>query len=236
MRKIPTQPRAKARVETILDAAETILIKQGVSALSMERIAETADVSIGSLYQYFQGRDEIFQQLSKRYYEELDTLLRPYFTNIEKVTDFIADIEQTIRICWDFTLTNIGYRTLFFEVAAWEVMREVDWRDTRLNAERIANAVHPLMPNLAFDDLLALGMIIGDAAASAARMATRFPELKDAIFAQFIQLVTNHLFALMRVNTERELKTSRAKVRVSGATQPDADAHADTFRTLADAP
>lgn len=44
---------------TMLDAAESILIEKGLDRLSMEDVAEKAEVSKGSLYQYFQNKNDL---------------------------------------------------------------------------------------------------------------------------------------------------------------------------------
>lgn len=222
MRKIPVQSRAKVRVETILDAAETLILNNNISNITMERIAEVAKVSIGSLYQYFESRDEVWRQLGLRYYLQLTDLISPYLVSVQTISDFIADIQATIRICWDYTLNNPGYRALFFDVGAWEVMREVDWQDTQVNAQRIAEIIRSLLPNLVHDELFAFGMIIGDSAASTARMASRFPDMRDRLFTQFIDIVTNQLFVMIQRNAEVELERSRRKIyetvpRMAGA-------------------
>lgn len=50
-------------VEAILDAAARILEEGGVAALSTNVIAQKAGVSVGSLYQYFPGKDSILAEL-----------------------------------------------------------------------------------------------------------------------------------------------------------------------------
>lgn len=219
MRKVPTQLRSKARVEAMLDAAEAMIIESGVSSLTMEGIAEKAGVSIGSLYQYFHSREEIFQQLGRRYYAELETLVEPYLSSMTRVTDFIVRIEQSIRICWEFTSDNAGYQALFFDVIAWEAVREVDWQDTEEHARRMAGALQPLLPNIEYEDLFAFCMILGDSAASSARLASRFPEMRERIFAQFIQLVTDHCLALSRTDAEAEVRLRTAQMLSTGGQQ-----------------
>ena len=44
---------------TMLDAAESILLEKGLDHLSMEDVAEKAEVSKGSLYQYFQNKNDL---------------------------------------------------------------------------------------------------------------------------------------------------------------------------------
>jgi AcrR family transcriptional regulator len=62
-RKQPTQDRAAHTRQRILDAAAHIFGEYGYSAGTTNRIAECAEVSIGSLYQYFPNKDAILHAL-----------------------------------------------------------------------------------------------------------------------------------------------------------------------------
>ena len=66
MRKQPRQQRAAATVNAILEAAARILVDTGYATASTNRIAERAGVSIGSLYEYFPGKEAIFAELRRR--------------------------------------------------------------------------------------------------------------------------------------------------------------------------
>ena len=66
-RKLPTQGRAKVTVDAILQAATHILDKEGLEKANTNHIAEVAGVSVGSLYQYFPGKDAILSSIIERY-------------------------------------------------------------------------------------------------------------------------------------------------------------------------
>ncbi|MBX9445441.1 TetR/AcrR family transcriptional regulator [Dickeya chrysanthemi] len=65
-RKIPQQSRAEQTVATILEAAARILETQGLQGLNTNLVALRAGVSIGSLYQYFPGKDALIVALIQR--------------------------------------------------------------------------------------------------------------------------------------------------------------------------
>lgn len=71
MRKKPTQARAAATIDAIIEATSQILQREGEDAVTTGRIAERAGVSIGSLYQYFANRDAILIALNTRQREEI---------------------------------------------------------------------------------------------------------------------------------------------------------------------
>jgi AcrR family transcriptional regulator len=53
-------------VERILDAATRVLTASGYAEMSTNRVAEQAEVSVGSLYRYFADKNQIFDQLRER--------------------------------------------------------------------------------------------------------------------------------------------------------------------------
>ena len=66
-RRKPTQERAKATVDAMLEAAVKLLKRGGASSITTNRIAEIAGVSIGSVYQYFPNKNALFVALHERH-------------------------------------------------------------------------------------------------------------------------------------------------------------------------
>ncbi|WP_232715852.1 TetR/AcrR family transcriptional regulator [Gordonia metallireducens] len=66
MRKRPRQQRSSFTVEVILEATTQLLGAEGAS-LTTNGIAETAGVSVGSIYQYFGDKQAIFDELAARH-------------------------------------------------------------------------------------------------------------------------------------------------------------------------
>jgi AcrR family transcriptional regulator len=91
-RKSPRQERSRATVEAILQAATDILIRQGASRLTTNRIAERAGVNIASLYQYFPGKHAIIAELRRRHGAEARAAVRRVL--IERRG---GDLEATVR-------------------------------------------------------------------------------------------------------------------------------------------
>jgi AcrR family transcriptional regulator len=75
-RRQPTQNRAQETVNAILDAVIRLLKRDGASAITTNSIAETAGVSIGSVYQYFLNKQAIFIALHERHINQVDRVLQ----------------------------------------------------------------------------------------------------------------------------------------------------------------
>jgi AcrR family transcriptional regulator len=74
-RRQPKQRRARLTVDAVLEAAVKVLKREGFNALTTNRIAEVAGVSIGSVYQYFPDKGAIFSALHRRHIEEIDRII-----------------------------------------------------------------------------------------------------------------------------------------------------------------
>jgi AcrR family transcriptional regulator len=71
VRRAPRQERSRQTVEAVLEAVPRVLKRHGARAVTTNRIAEVAGVSIGSLYQYFPDKQAIFQALHERHVEDV---------------------------------------------------------------------------------------------------------------------------------------------------------------------
>ncbi len=70
-RRTPRQSRARQTVEDVLAAVPLVLKRYGAHAVTTNRIAEVAGVSIGSLYQYFPDKQSVFCALHERHTAEV---------------------------------------------------------------------------------------------------------------------------------------------------------------------
>jgi AcrR family transcriptional regulator len=79
VRKMPRQARAKETVEVILTAAARILTSEGFEALTTNRVAAVAGVSVGSLYQYFPNKEALVRALCERHTQGVRDRIRACF-------------------------------------------------------------------------------------------------------------------------------------------------------------
>lgn len=78
-RKSPRQTRSKETVEVLLTAAARILTTEGFEALTTNRVAAVAGVSVGSLYQYFPNKEALVRALSERHTHGVRDRIRARF-------------------------------------------------------------------------------------------------------------------------------------------------------------
>ncbi len=70
-RKTPLQSRSRATCDAVLEAAARILESEGRQAFTTNHVAELAGISVGSLYQYFPGKEAIVAVLVRQLRQEM---------------------------------------------------------------------------------------------------------------------------------------------------------------------
>ena len=109
MRKKPQQQRAKLIVDHILQAAQICIVEQGLMQITTPKIAEKAGVSVGSLYQYFENKEEIIQELLRRKSENLGLALKQMVVTQEQLS-----IQEIIPLSIQFGFDVMRAESGFF--------------------------------------------------------------------------------------------------------------------------
>ncbi|NHB59360.1 TetR/AcrR family transcriptional regulator [Acinetobacter shaoyimingii] len=112
MRKQPQQQRAKQIVEHILEATQICIAQYGLLQVTTPKISEKSGVSVGSIYQYFENKDQIVLELLRRKSESLGLA----FKNITMNQDGISLkelIPMSIQFGFDVMQDDNGF---FIEV------------------------------------------------------------------------------------------------------------------------
>ena len=160
-RKAPAQDRSRATVDVILEAAARILVKGGYAAFTTNRVAETAGVSVGSLYQYFPNKQSLLGELMRRHVEELERGMAAITADAAK-----RPLAETVRALIEDNVRAHLVNPALHQVLSEEVPRlgPLDWRIAfgRRAAERVRTALETRRSELAIGDLdLAVYLITG---------------------------------------------------------------------------
>lgn len=99
MARKPQQDRSIATVEAIIQAGIIVLAKEGGKGFSTRKIADTAGVSVGSIYEYFEDKNEIHAAIIDRLTKQLAGAIRPHIAEIVQLSlrDAIHKILTLVR-------------------------------------------------------------------------------------------------------------------------------------------
>lgn len=111
----PIRRRARGlqRMASILDAAETVLAKVGYDEATTHQIADAAEISPGSLYQFFANKEAVAQALIARYIEALKLVYSTIFSLEAAAFPFSEWLDQIVDALIAFHLAHPAFHTLF---------------------------------------------------------------------------------------------------------------------------
>jgi AcrR family transcriptional regulator len=133
-RKIPRQERSVAMVETLLEAAARVFVKEGYARATTNRIAAAAGVSVGSLYQYFPSKDAIAVELLRRYREGLVVRVATRFRSVRPETFEVVVRELIAELVRAEGINPALHRVLIEQVLRTSARREMIGFEERLEA------------------------------------------------------------------------------------------------------
>lgn len=82
----PRQTRSKVTVDTIIEAGFIAVATNGTSGTTTRHIADIAGVSVGSLYEYFKNKEEIYDAMAKSFVKEVLDM-------VKELTPIIVEME-----------------------------------------------------------------------------------------------------------------------------------------------
>jgi AcrR family transcriptional regulator len=136
-RKQPSQRRSRATNDAILDASARVLQTHGYLQATTNRIATHAGCSIGTLYQYFGNKDEIFGALIER---EADIYLSTLESSLPAAG---VPQEQAIR-----RFMEAGYSNHQLIHTLRVVMRHLPGESSARRSQYLRHGLHKLLIRL----------------------------------------------------------------------------------------
>ncbi|MGV8059222.1 MAG: TetR/AcrR family transcriptional regulator [Smithellaceae bacterium] len=111
----------KARRAEILEQAEKIFAVKGFYNVTMAEIAHASGFSIGSLYQFFEGKENLYSSMVS---EKLDLMYGQIREKVKATQGIAEKIEMIIAVHFQFVENNVDFCRLSLrgEGAALEVM------------------------------------------------------------------------------------------------------------------
>lgn len=98
------------RRKEIMDAAVKYFAEKGFNSTTLEEIAGSAEFGKGTLYNYFQGKEEIYKAIIDDVIENIEKIVKKADTNFESFTHFIENYTKEL---FEYCLIN-QYAFLLF--------------------------------------------------------------------------------------------------------------------------
>lgn len=95
--RIPQQKRSIDRKEKVVEAAYQLFCDQGYYETSIPEIARHAGVAVGSVYAYFRDKEDLFDEVHRRFTARFDGVREAAVPTTAATTSILADhLRQTV--------------------------------------------------------------------------------------------------------------------------------------------
>ncbi|MFG2087078.1 MULTISPECIES: TetR family transcriptional regulator [unclassified Spirillospora] len=140
LRRRPAQRRSAERVQRMLDACAGILDEDGYDGLTTTRIAQRADVAIGSVYQFFPDKRAVAQALALRNLEVFGERISARLAE-DDFADWSDTVGAIIEIFVEMHRTVPGFRVLRFGDVADVNLLDSDADNNAVVADRLRQMI-----------------------------------------------------------------------------------------------
>ena len=151
LRKVPAQARGWARVDAILEAAAHLFAEQGYEATSMEAIAARAGTSIGSVYQFFEKKQDLFLAIAHRALEDVRKMAEELTGPVAMARSWRQLIELAVDGFVAWGKGNVGLRAVNTNLQLYGLFEEADMALSRALVDRTAQVLLQRAPELGAD-------------------------------------------------------------------------------------
>ena len=107
------------RRQTIMNAAIELIKAEGLAGLSMDKIAEKAELSKGTLYLYFKNKEQLLGEL---FWMKISVLLSKINEIMRHKGEFEKKVKQIIKTVVDFHIRNVDiFKTMYHSLPSGSV-------------------------------------------------------------------------------------------------------------------
>lgn len=174
-RKAPVQERSRLRFEKILEVSTELITQKGVESVSMSEIAEQAQISLASLYQYFPEKVSIIATLARRYNEYGQTCVQQAFEHAASYPQIVASLREMVRTYYEFFVKVPGGKPVWHAMQSDPRLLAIDYEDCDLHAQTIQKALMRSLSGLPEQDAYRIGHMFTNLVALTVRTAIDMP-------------------------------------------------------------
>ena len=189
----PVQDRSRARQEHILGIAADMLTSAGSEHLRMSEVAKRADISIGSLYQYFPDKAALLHSLAQRHFDASRACIEAAFTEAQDLPALRRAFGQLINEYFEICAAEPVVREVWAGLQGDPALREIELKESAACGELLSKALARVRP--AGKDLSSACFLAWHLGEAAVRLAMGVPKAEGKrLLAAYKQMVTASLF------------------------------------------
>jgi AcrR family transcriptional regulator len=193
-RRNPQQERGEKRLEQLLDASASVMAEVGFEAATMTQIAERANASIGTLYQYFPNKEAVIHALRQQYVDEMKERWAPFTANPTRLP-----IEDLVNRIFDIVIDYIEKRPAYFPLMTTPRGNQRDPSGRSWLREHFAALFREILPEMTMEASFRVSNVTVQVLKSMHPLLIEASEKeKEEIFGEFRLLLMSYLGARLK--------------------------------------
>jgi AcrR family transcriptional regulator len=140
-RRAPAQRRSRERLERILSVASALIAEKGSDLMRMSEVAELAEISIGSLYQYFPDKSAIIRTLAERYNAASRKCIEDALAGVRDADGLRAAFSSLLDQYYQIFLAEPVMRDIWSGMQADKHLTAIELAESRASGALLARAM-----------------------------------------------------------------------------------------------
>ena len=125
VRRTPKYQIGKEKFNFILETAESLIAEIGIDQFKMNQIANRANISIGSLYQYFPNKNSIIGSLLMYRLENVLEMVRSLMSSVTELQQFKSTTSQILDLAFSLSQTDPNWKEFYIGAQYVKELRNI---------------------------------------------------------------------------------------------------------------
>ncbi|MDW5441752.1 TetR/AcrR family transcriptional regulator [Polaromonas sp. SM01] len=170
-RRQPTQQRSQERLDRILAAAKELIATTGSDRVKMSEIAALADISIGSLYQYFPDKSAVIRTLAQRYNAESHRCIAEALAGVSDLESLHIAYDGLVDQYYELLLAEPVMRDIWSGMQADKQLTALELEESRACGALLAAAMQRASPGADAEKIASSAFLIWQLGEATMRLA-----------------------------------------------------------------
>lgn len=183
-RRQPVQQRSQERQERILSVAKGLIAQHGSEPLKMSEIAELAEISIGSLYQYFPDKRSILGMLAEQYAAESRRCIGEALATAHDKAGLAAAFSGLVDQYYAMFQRSPVRRDIISGMRADRELMAIELTESKICGDLLAAAIQRVHPKADSKKVAALAFLIWQLGEETMRLALLHKRSEGALLVE----------------------------------------------------
>ncbi|BAO92038.1 TetR/AcrR family transcriptional regulator [Caballeronia cordobensis] len=171
VRRRPAQQRSRERLDRILEVAQQLIAEKGSEHVRMSEIAELAEISIGSLYQYFPDKRAIVRTLAGLYAAESRRCVREALEAVQNRAQLLDAFASLVDQYYEIVLDKPVMRDISSALRSDKELTSIEIAESKACGALLAAAIRRVTPGADSKRVNALAFLIWQMGEETMRLA-----------------------------------------------------------------